>query len=242
MSLLRCSHRRVGVTFLTLVVAAPVACKEGNGPNFQETLDIAVCAPPLGPASLTIDNPYLPLTVGRQWVLEGSEDGQQLRLTVTVLPDTQVVAGVLTRVVEEREVSLPSAAPIEISRNYFAQAPDGTVCYYGEAVDIYENGVITRHDGAWEAGVKGAAPGIFMPATPAVGDGFRNEVAPGVAEDRVEIVAIGESVTVPAGTFTNTVRFRETTPLEPGAASGKVYAAGLGILVDSRLRLVSHTP
>jgi hypothetical protein len=81
-----------------------------------------------------------------------------------------------------------------------------------------------------------------MPAAPAVGMAFRQEVAPRVAEDRVVVAATGESVTVPLGTYRNTVRFRETTPLEPGATSSKVYAHGVGMIVDDVVRLVSRRP
>ncbi len=95
-----------------------------------------------------------------------------------------------------------------MSRNFFVQTGDGTVCYYGEDVDIYANGAIVSHDGAWRAGVSGATAGILMPAAPTAGQAFEQEVAPGIAQDRVTIRAVGE-----------------TTPLEPGASSTKVYAS-----------------
>jgi hypothetical protein len=157
---------------------------------------------------------------------------------VTVLPDTATIAGVKTRVLEERE--LQNNVLVEVSRNFFVQTA-GTVCYYGEDVDIYQNGVITSHDGAWRAGVANARPGIFVPAAPAVGMAFRQEVAPGIAEDRVTIVAAGESVTVPFGTFANTIRFAETTPLEDGTST-KIYASGLGMIVDDVVRLTTKSP
>ena len=51
-----------------------------------------------------------------------------------MLDDTEVVAGIETRVVEEKEWE--DGEVIEVSRNFFVQAPDGTVCYYGEDVDM----------------------------------------------------------------------------------------------------------
>ena len=48
-----------------------------------------------------------------------------------------------------------------------------------------------------------------MPAQPAVGQIFAREAAPSIAEDRAEIMALGETVTVPAGEFSNTLRMRE---------------------------------
>ncbi|HET7039156.1 MAG TPA: hypothetical protein VFH97_04670, partial [Gemmatimonadales bacterium] len=150
------------------------------------------------------------------------------------------VAGVATRVLEERETE--GGELVEVSRNFFAQAPDGTVCYFGEDVDIYEGGTVVSHEGEWRAGVSGALPGIMMPASPTVGMAFRQELATGVAEDRAVIDAAGEAVTVPAGTFTSTIGFRETTPLEPGAESIKVFARDVGLIVDDAVRLTSRTP
>ncbi|MGH7569530.1 MAG: hypothetical protein ACREL9_11315 [Gemmatimonadales bacterium] len=233
-------HALALLLILTPAVFLP-ACQDGTGPApFVENLDITLCAPANGPFTTTIDNPYMPLVSGTQFVFQGTDGGDAVQLVITVLAATEVVAGVTTRVLEERESV--NGALIEVSRNFFVQAPGGSVCYFGEDVDIYQGGVVVSHEGQWRAGLNGAVPGIFMPASPAVGMAFRQEVAPGVAEDRVQIVAAGESVTVPYGTFTNTIRFRETTPLEPGASSTKVYARDFGQIVDDHVRLTSRTP
>ena len=47
----------------------------------------------------------------------------------------------------------------------------------------------------------GAKFGMMMPGKPKVGDKFQQEMAPKTAMDRCEIVAIGEEVKTPAGTF-----------------------------------------
>ena len=137
--------------------------------------------------------------MGRQIELRGNG----LLVRMTVLDEIETVAGVDTRVVEEYEAA--DGRVIEISRNYFAQAQDGTVCYFGEEVDIYdENGEVTSHAGAWRAG-GGNVPGIFMPSSPQVGQAFHQEIAPGIAEDQAKVVALGEVTEVPGGTFEDTV-------------------------------------
>jgi hypothetical protein len=209
---------------------------EALGIKRNSELDIEICDPTAGPFSLEITNPYFPLPVGQVWLFKGVEDGVNLRLRITVFNETEVVAGVTTRVVEEREWE--DGELIEVSRNFFVQAQDGTVCYYGENVDIYENGQVVSHEGAWRAGEDDNLPGIIMPANPTEGMSYAQEVAPGIAEDRAEIVSIGETVTVPAGTFENTLHTRETTPLEPGNVSLKHYAPGVGLIVDSAFELV----
>ena len=196
----------------------------------------AVCDPAQSGFTPTSTNPYYPIQVGSQWQYEGEEDDELIHLTVTVLNQTEVVAGVITQVVEERETA--DGDLTEVSRNFFAQAPDGSVCYFGEEVDIYEDGQIVSHDGAWRADDPGNGPGIFMPASPKPGMKYQVEVAPGVAEDQAQIVGEGP-VTVPAGTFTRTIRVREFNPLD-GEKDYKVHAAGVGLIIDGILELVSY--
>ena len=73
-------------------------------------------------------------------ILEGEEDGAVIRVEIRVLDEIVTVAGVETRVVEERETE--DEELIEVSRNFFAQARDGTVCYFGEDVDFLEDGEV----------------------------------------------------------------------------------------------------
>jgi hypothetical protein len=199
-------------------------------------LDIALCSPDRGGFTLASTNPFFPLQVGRRWVLDGKEGGVPVHLEIEVLQATVVVAGVTTHVIEERESH--GGELVEDSRNFFAEAGDGTVCYFGEAVDIYESGQIVSHEGSWRADEPGNRPGIMMPADPHAGVKFQMEGAPGVAEDEGTIVGTGK-VTVPAGTFTETIRVRELNRLD-GSRDEKVYAANVGILIDPPVVLVSY--
>lgn len=210
--------------------------KPSQACTLEGALDIAVCDPGAGPFSLTIDNSYYPLAVGDVRTYDGRDGSTAIHLVISVLNETEAVAGVTTRVIEERESE--DGELIEVSRNFFAQAPNGSVCYYGEDVDIYEGGKITGHGGAWRAG-GGNRPGIVMPPNPKVGMTFAQENAPGVAEDQATIAAAGESITVPAGTFTDTLRTTECTPLEPGVTESKSYARNVGLIIDAVVRLTS---
>jgi hypothetical protein len=202
------------------------------------TLDIIVCDPAAGgPFSLTIDNEFFPLVVGDLFVLEGVDDGELIHLEITVLDETEDVAGVTTRVLEEAEWVDGELA--EISRNFFAQAPDGTVCYFGEDVDIYENGVVVSNAGAWRAGVNGALPGIFMPGNPQIGDIYANEYAAGVAEDQAEVIDTDEPISVPAGDFVETLTIEECNPLEDAEKDIKVFVRGIGLAIDGPAELIS---
>jgi hypothetical protein len=219
-----------------VVVGVSVGCGQSPEQVLEGTreLSVAVCDPSGGPFSLDIDNPYLPYPEGAVWVLEGGGD----KVQITVLPETEVVAGVTTRVLEEREWE--GGELVEVSRNFVVQAPDGTVCYYGEDVDDYEDGEISGHGGAWRAGQGNASPGIVMPAKPEKGVTYKQEVAPGSAEDAGVIVGMGESVKVPAGAFTDTLSVLDVNPMK-GEVDPKYYARGVGMIVDESLKLTEYT-
>lgn len=193
--------------------------------------------------SSTGRNPFFILEPGYQLVLAGQEDGIVKRLVVTVLNDTRRInvpgiGNIETRVVEERETE--DGELVEVSRNYFAICNrTNSVVYFGEEVDIYEDGVIVGHEGEWLAGEDGARPGIIMPGTVLVGARYFQEIAPGVALDQAEIVSLTATVQTPAGRFTGCLRTRETTPLEPGEVEFKSYARGIGLIQDEVLRLIN---
>ena len=207
------------------------------------SLDPEVCALDAGGFTLVSTNPYFPMDVGDQSTFVDEEDDETLLITVlnqTRTIGTAATGIVTTRVIEEREWAGDDL--VEVSYNYFAQASDGTICYFGEDVDIYEDEIIT-HEGAWCAEDEGNAPGIFMPADPHPGQEFPMELAPGIALDRGMILGSGR-VTVPFDTFTETIRVRESNPFESGLPSNvgghpgfKTYAADFGLIIDASAEL-----
>lgn len=223
------------------LVAALTACGGVVASKVLEEstqLDVSICEPDRGPFTLDITNPYFPMLPGHQIVLEGPDGSGTGRVQITVLDDIKVVAGVETRVVEEREWFDDQLT--EVSRNYFVQASDGSICYYGEEVDDYRNGEMVGHSGAWLAGENGALPGILMPGNPEVGTSHAQEVAPGVAEDAALIVEVGVPFTTPGGSFDDTLVAQDVDPLG-GGIDPKRYARGVGLIVDEGLVLMSFT-
>lgn len=235
------------VVFLAALMLGPEAVS-GAG---KAKLDPALCAPGRNSFTLGIDNAFFPLPAGRQWGYTGREQGERLGVQITVLNARenffQGRKRLTTRVVEEREwvdtngnARVDSGEElIEVSRNYFAQSQDGTVCYFGEIVDIYEGGTVVSHEGSWRADARGNAPGIYMPARPRVGMTFQQEIAPGIAEDEATIIASGVRTKVPAGTFTQTIKVRDQNPLD-GSTGIKFYARGVGLIVDGPVKLVRY--
>lgn len=87
-------------------------------------------------------------------------------------------------------------------------------------------------------GVDGARPGVMMPGTFLLGSRYFQELAPDVALDQAEHIAMGLTVKTPARTFANCVKILETTPLEPDDISTKVYCPGIGLILDDSVTLV----
>jgi hypothetical protein len=224
----RCSRWLAGAVLL--LAAAAQAHAMGSTPPWQEEFGIDKCT-----LQTTGRNDYFILEPGYQLVLEGGDE----RLEITVLDETKMVNGVSTRVVEERESKKGQLA--EISRNYFAfceQTKD--VFYFGEEVDIYEHGKVVKHEGAWLAGVNGNRPGLIMPGAPKVGMRYYQEIAPGIAMDRAEIVSLSDTCKTPAGTFSPCMKVKETSALEFFASEYKYHAPGIGLVRDEDLVLVKH--
>ena len=91
----------------------------------------------------TGENSYFILKPGYQVILRGREDGEELELVMTVLNETKIVDGIETRVVEEKETE--GGNLVEVSRNYFAICkPTNNAFYFGEDVDMYEDGEIVE--------------------------------------------------------------------------------------------------
>jgi hypothetical protein len=181
-------------------------------------------------------NPYFPLTPGYQLSYAHGKDTD----TLTVLNETKMIDGVETRVVEDRE--LKNGRLIELTRDYYAiDAATNDVYYMGEDVDVYKNGKVVGHEGAWLSGINGAKFGLMMPGTPKAAQKFYQELAPKVGQDRAEIISVDEKITTPAGTFEKCVHVVETSALEKGLHDHKWYAPGVGQVRDAEMLLVKYT-
>lgn len=221
--------------------------------------------------SLFIDNEYVPLAVDQQSILQGTDDeGVTVRVQITVFDETEDVAGVTTRVFEEREWESEEEDPVfpedfelvEVSENYAVQTCDGTVRYFGESVDIYEDGEIVDDTGTWRADDADSAPGTLMTTWPVAGARWQQEVAPGVALDEAAIVETGVDVDLEEGdfdTFEDCIRVYEWNPIEgqtgppsplpdplpedPPDSWGdeKFFAPEYGLIVDEDTELIDFT-
>lgn len=213
--------------------------KELAGDQYEARLELAVrlgesepYAVEIDPADFVdvIDNPFMPLTPGTTRTYEAeTEDGTET-IVVTVLDETKEILGVECTVVRDT-VSIDGEL-VEDTLDWFAQDVDGNVWYFGEIALNYEDGDISDVDGSWISGNDGAQPGIVMHAVPAVGMLYRQEFYLGEAEDYGEVLALGESVSVPFGNFDGCVKTFDGSPMEPDALENKYYAPGVGVVLE----------
>jgi hypothetical protein len=178
---------------------------------------------------------YFVLEPGYMLVLqEGST-----RMEIKVLDETREVAGVTTRVVEEREWDKGKLH--EVSRNYYAMCESTKdVIHFGEDVQHLVNGKVVKTEGTWIAGVNGNRPGLVVAGTPTLKHKYYQEIAPGVSMNRGEIVSLSETCKSPAGTFTQCMKVRGTSTMDARKVEYKYYAPNIGLVQDESLRLVKY--
>jgi hypothetical protein len=141
----------------------------------------------------------------------------------------------------------------EATDDWYAQAQDGSVWYFGEEVKNYETFAGDRPrapelvsiDGSFKAGRELDKPGIIFLNAPAKGDAYLEEFSLGNAEDVTEILSttysFGADQTldhlVPkalAMQFCNhdCVVTKNYSLLEPNVFARKYYAPGVGVIAE----------
>lgn len=255
------THRSIAlVAAIALVGCAAVADptqSESQKRPFTDTFDIDGCTFVTDDTAGSTGNALFPLVPGQRRILEGDEGDAEIYLQITTcyddgsncstldgtpVPGVYHIAalGIDTRVLEEREYE--DGELIEISHNWFARcAENNAVFYFGEAVQIIEDGEVVDSAGAWEAGVDDARAGVVMPGLFLLGSRYFQEVAPGVAADRAENIAADEDVEleldgIPTVLEGCAVVF-ETSDLTSADRSGKTYCPGYGLVVDDAAEL-----
>ncbi|HXH77064.1 hypothetical protein [Nocardioides sp.] len=219
--------RHLAVLALALALTG---CSAGEprsvGPAGVDGLEIPTASPDPRDFVRVVDNPYLPLVPGSEWIYDRVEGAVTESVTVSVSDETRTIDGVTAT--EVTTVVDGSSGPVT-SSEFFAQDREGNVWSFG--------------GDDWLAGVDGAQAGLVMPATPRVGDGFRQQYAAGVAEDRSQVLDTAASATTAYDSWTDLVEVLETD----GVASEETrrfYARGVGLVLaeapDTTTELIAH--
>jgi hypothetical protein len=177
------------------------------------------------PTSIT--NPLHPSSKLAQVIYGGQVDGKPLRTEFTRLPATKTITwdGQQVETVVMQYVNYLGGRIEEVALDWFAQADDGAVWYFGEDVFNYADGAVADTQGSWIAG-KGGPPAMIMPASPKVGNVYRSENMPGVVFEEVTVKAVGQTVPGPSGPVGGALTANELH--FDGKREDKVFAPGYG--------------
>ena len=199
-------------------------------------------------ANPTAPNSWFPLGIGNRWEYVGGDES----IVVEVLDETKLIEGVTCIVVNDRVEQ--EGEVVEDTDDWFGQRKDGTVDYCGEISKNFELfpgdapllPELVDVDGSWKAGRDGALAGTLFPGTPTVGQVYRQEWAPGDAEDAARVLSTSYAFGADAGLDAlvpqalaellcaagDCVVTAEFTPLEPDGLERKYYAAGIGLFLE----------
>ena len=182
----------------------------------------------------TIDNPYLPLSKFTRCELRGQQDdGTRERNVVRRLRRSRAftVNGrrVETVVIDDR--AFEDGELVERTFDYFAQADDGTVHYFGEHVDNIRRGRVVDHDGSWLYGRDTQVLGVAMPPSPALGMQWRLEDVPRITVESDRVEEVGMRARAAGRLHHGVIRVQEFVQPE-GELEYKLYAPGVGVITE----------
>ena len=189
-----------------------------------------------------IDNPYFPQTRGTVYSYGLLEEGEAVeRNDVFATFENKKILGVNTHVV--RDTAYEDGLLVEDTLDFYSQDKKGNVWYFGEFVLNYRyddegNYLGTDTDGAWLANGVDAFPGYIMPTREvleALGNGYYQEFAPGVAEDQADLISFNSTADIEIGFFKDVLETLDTTALEPTAVEHKKYEPGVGLVAAEAL-------
>ena len=201
----------------------------GSGLPTRVDKSLPPYAPAIDPANFVaeVTNPYFPLKPGTTLIVDGTRDGVPRHEEMTITKETRTIMGVPCVVV--RDVSTSHNALVEKTTDWYAQDKDGNVWYFGEDTAEYTDGKVSSTAGTWLAGVDGALPGYIMKAAPKVGDEYRQEYRPGIAEDYATVLEVDATASTPAGEFKKVVVTEDIDLLDKSKNEHKSYASGVGL-------------
>ncbi|HLF75642.1 MAG TPA: hypothetical protein VI524_14900 [Anaerolineales bacterium] len=179
-----------------------------------------------------ITNAWMPMQPGTRWVHEGTavdDEGNSFtrRIEFTVTDLTKEIAGVNTVVAWIVDYNDGEIVEREIA--FYAQDNDGTVWYFGEYPEEFENGEFVKAS-PWIHGIEDARAGIKMVADPAPGlASYFQGWGPAVDwSDYGQIDQESQETCVPVACYHDVLVIAESSLGEVDAYQLKYYARGVG--------------
>ncbi len=197
-----------------LVIGLALSAPDLAGQGLDETFS--------NPTAIT--NVFAPFDHGAVKIFHGRREGKRTTTVINHLDDVRVfqLGGVAVSccTLEEKEFEAGSLA--EITLHYLAQDDAGNVRSFGEVSIEYADGVpVNVESDSWIVGgatqatdpptvYNAAGPQMYMPATLAEGDVFKQEDFPH-SDEVLTVVSVGDRVKVPSGKYQWSVKLRESS-------------------------------
>jgi hypothetical protein len=175
-----------------------------------------------------VDNPLFPIGDLHSAILLGNDEGHALKIETTLLPGTKTIEwkGKKIKTLISQFVSYLDGRIHEVALDWYGQADDGAVWYFGEDVFNFQDGVVADTHGTWLTG-KDGPPGMIMPANPQLGVAFRPENIPGFVFEEVVVKQAALTVPGPRGPVQGAIVGQENHVIE-GFYEDKTFAPGYG--------------
>jgi hypothetical protein len=232
----------VGIGVLSGAIAIVVADDgtSSTSETIEQPSEAAIGKLPVAPSRERVDlempsfsdptavtNPLHPTRELASELLLGTVDGEPLRVEITLLPERRLIEwnGERVETLVAQYVAYLDGRIHEVALDFYAQADDGSVWYFGEDVFNYENGVVADTEGTWLAGLHGPAA-MIMPADPKAGNVYRPENMPGFVFEEVTVKSVGKTVEGPRGPVDGAVVVSELHI--GGSYESKTFAPGYG--------------
>jgi hypothetical protein len=176
-----------------------------------------------------VTNPLFPIRDLHSAVLDGRIEGKPFHTETTLLPYTRTIewpAGHQVETLVSQYAAFLGGRIQEVALDYYAQADDGSVWYFGEDVADYNpQGLVAFTTDSWLAG-KDGPPAMIMPGDPKIGQAFRTENIPGVVFEEVTVKTLDRTVKGPPGPVHGAMVGQELH--DDGMTSNKIFAPGYG--------------
>jgi hypothetical protein len=174
-----------------------------------------------------VTNPLFPVSLQESVLMLGHVDGKPFRTEVTLLPETRIIewAGQRVETLVSQYNAYLDGRIEEVAYDYYAQADDGSVWYFGEDVFDFRDGAVVVTEGTWLAGRDGPAA-MIMPGDPQIGDVYRTENAPGFVFEEVMVRSVDEQLDGPMGPIDGGLLADELH--SDGTTEQKIFAPGYG--------------
>ena len=187
--------------------------------------------------TITVDENFTPTDSDNDGDLDGPFAQGNNRFGIRVAPGGTYTGNITNSGVITIESNNSAGIAFDSTLNGSFNGNNGRISVLGDNAVGLRTGAVPGHgkvdrSGSWLAGRDDAEPGIIMTAHPRVPQAYRQEYLKGAAEDTAWTVMRGGTLAGRAGTFRHILVSLEFTRLEPVVIDQKIYAPGIGIVLE----------